>query len=409
MLPTILSRCQRFTFKRILPRDIEQQLLKIAQAEGIDLTDDGAELLSRMAGGALRDALSLLDQCRAVQGTLDRQSILNVLGLAGSEQTLQLMRGILSENTGDVLTLFDQLYRAGKSESALLGELSDLARDITVMKAAPEGGDALLSGSYDRRVLQELGRDVPMHRFLYLTSTIQATVSSLSLSPRPRTDTELCLLHCCDESLSGDLTALVSRMEKLEDAVKKGAITVKTAPQSVTAPTPAPVKVTPPPVSDLPWDDAPPPPEEAPPLPEEPPVPTAPVPRPQPAAPSKGGGDDVWGKLLDQYKGRLSVQYRVFLNMASGILQGDKLIVYCNNDFVKTSLNRQEVLSVLREVTSQDQGRNIAVELTVGNAPAASAPAAGHAEKSVPAQGGSHDALEALAQKGRGLSNFKVK
>ena len=65
---TILSRCQRFSFKRILPRDMEQQLLKIAEAEHIDLTADGAEILSRMANGALRDALSLLDQCRAVEG-----------------------------------------------------------------------------------------------------------------------------------------------------------------------------------------------------------------------------------------------------------------------------------------------------------------------------------------------------
>ena len=62
---TILSRCQRFSFKRILPHDMEQQLLRVAQAEAIDLTSDGAELLARMANGALRDALSLLDQCRA--------------------------------------------------------------------------------------------------------------------------------------------------------------------------------------------------------------------------------------------------------------------------------------------------------------------------------------------------------
>ena len=62
---TILSRCQRFSFKRLLPRDIQQQLLHIAQAEQIDLSPDGAELLARMANGAMRDALSLLDQCRA--------------------------------------------------------------------------------------------------------------------------------------------------------------------------------------------------------------------------------------------------------------------------------------------------------------------------------------------------------
>lgn len=86
---TILSRCQRFSFKRILPRDMEQQLLKIAEEEQIDLTADGAEILARMANGALRDALSLLDQCRAVEGGIDSRAVLDTLGLAGGTQTLQ--------------------------------------------------------------------------------------------------------------------------------------------------------------------------------------------------------------------------------------------------------------------------------------------------------------------------------
>ena len=144
---TILSRCQRFSFKRILPRDMEQQLLKIAAAEDIALTADGAEILARMANGALRDALSLLDQCRAVEGNIDSRTVLDTLGLAGSTQTLQLMRCLLARNAADALALFDRLYRGGKDVAALLGELSDLARDMTVMKAAPEGGNCMNFGS----------------------------------------------------------------------------------------------------------------------------------------------------------------------------------------------------------------------------------------------------------------------
>lgn len=400
VLPTILSRCQRFTFKRILPRDMEAQLLKIAQAENIDLSADGAELLSHMAGGALRDALSLLDQCRVAEGTLDRQAILDVLGLAGSVQTLQMMRCILSENTGDVLTLFDQLYRAGKSESALLGELSDLVRDVTVMKAAPEGGDALLSGSYDRKTLEELGHNIPMRRFLYLTSTLQSANASLSLSPRPRTEAELCLIKCCDESLSGDLDGLCARIEKLEDAVKNG-VTVKAAP-TVKAP---PAASAPPKTAPAePIRETPPLPEEAPPVESEPPAP-----KPAPA-PTVSGDGDLWGQLLDHYKGRLPVQYRVFLNMATGVFQDDTLTVLCQNDFVKDSLDNQSVLSVLREVTTAELGRPVTVTLTVGSAPrkpVGSKPT-GSAPAEAPASG-SHDALDDLMNKGMNLENFKIK
>ena len=168
---TILSRCQRFSFKRILPRDMERQLLHIAQAEQIDLSPDGAELLARMANGARRDALSLLVQCRAVEGTIDNAAVLEVLGLAGATQTVQLMRCVLERRTGDALALFDQLYRGGKDVAALLSELSVLCRDMTILRAAPDGGSALLTGLYDRKTLAGLAGDLPMTRFLYLTET----------------------------------------------------------------------------------------------------------------------------------------------------------------------------------------------------------------------------------------------
>ena len=76
---TILSRCQRFSFKRITPQDIAARLLYVAGQEQIDLTADGAELLSRLADGALRDGLSLLDQCAAVGGTVDSRAVLEAI------------------------------------------------------------------------------------------------------------------------------------------------------------------------------------------------------------------------------------------------------------------------------------------------------------------------------------------
>ena len=106
---TILSRCQRFSFKRILPRDMEKHLLHVAAAEQIDLQPDGAEILARMANGALRDALSLLDQCRAAEGTLDSRAVLEVLGLAGSVQTVQLMQRILERDAGSALMQLGEL------------------------------------------------------------------------------------------------------------------------------------------------------------------------------------------------------------------------------------------------------------------------------------------------------------
>ena len=133
---TILSRCQRYSFKRILPKDIAQRLTYVAGQEHIDLTADGAELLSRLADGALRDGLSLLDQCAAAGGTVDSRAVLEVLGLAGNLQTAQLMRHILDRNAQAALLLLNELYAGGKDVGAVLGELSTLTRDLLLRKTA---------------------------------------------------------------------------------------------------------------------------------------------------------------------------------------------------------------------------------------------------------------------------------
>ena len=432
---TILSRCQRFSFKRLLPRDIQQQLLHIAAEEHIDLSPDGAELLARMANGAMRDALSLLDQCRAVEGTIDSRAVLEVLGLAGAVQTVQLMRCVLDRRTGDALALFDQLYRGGKDVAALLSELSDLARDMTILRAAPDGGSALLTGLYDRKTLSELAGEQPMTRFLYLTDTLQQCCAALPDSIRPRTDAELCLLKLCDETLSGDLTALCQRVAALE----KGGVP-QAAPAARKTSRPAPETR---PARELPietrYDEAPPPPEEYGErvfdIPEEIPVP-APVRQPprrdaaaQPASAESADGDtSVWLRLIDQYKGRLSVKDRVFLNMASGMVADGCLTVLCQNDFVKASLDSEAVLSVLRDVTARELGTPIRVQLAVGEAPKAAArpaaqprraePRSAPAEPAQPAPPAETppweapkkaDALDELTAKGQQLEHFKIK
>ena len=378
---TILSRCQRFSFKRILPRDMEKHLLHVAAAEQIDLQPDGAEILARMANGALRDALSLLDQCRAAEGTLDSRAVLEVLGLAGSVQTVQLMQRILERDAGSALMQLGELYGGGKDLTALLGELSDLTRDMMILKTAGKDGADLLTGVYERKTLTELGKDVSMARFLYLTQTLQAACAAISDSFHPRTEAELCIMKLCDEGLSGDLAALTARMDRLEQQLRDGVTAAPTKPARRAAPAPVQRETPPTPIDEPPLPEEPPLPDEPSgrewvfdipdELPEQParPVrrPAAARPAPQQSASAVSGDTGVWAALLDQYKGRLPVQHRVFLNMAQGSLRGDCLTVYCKNEFVRDSLNHNTVLAVLREVTSAAQGTPIRVELAVGD------------------------------------------
>ena len=409
---TILSRCQRYAFKRILPKDIAKRLTYVAQQEHIDLTPDGAELLSRLADGALRDGLSLLDQCAAAGGTVDSRAVLEVLGLAGNLQTAQLMQDILDRNAQAALLLLNELYAGGKDVGAVLGELSTLTRDLLLRKTAPEGGAALLSGGFDSATLDKLGKGVPANRFLYLASTLQKAAADLYYSADRRTDAELCLLRLCDESLCGDLTALENRVTRLEDALERGA-EIRTAvkqsvaaaepPQAAEKPAPRPAKAAPPPAEDPPpWDE--------PPLPEEPPMreepgervfdipadavpvrPAAPqapavresvpqrqsasipaAPKASPSAASAVSGGNWWRSLAENCKGQLPPMYRAFLELCGGTLAGDQVTVYAPDEITLNRLDNDRVRGILAAEAEKASGQAVRILFQVGEAPKAS-------------------------------------
>ena len=402
---TILSRCQRYSFKRILPKDIAQRLSYVAGQEHIDLTADGAELLSRLADGALRDGLSLLDQCAAAGGTVDSRAVLEVLGLAGNLQTAQLMRHILDRNAQAALLLLNELYAGGKDVGAVLGELSTLTRDLLLRKTAPEGGAALLSGGFDSATLDQ---DVPSNRFLYLASTLQKAAADLYYSADRRTDAELCLLRLCDESLCGDLTALENRITRLEDAAARGAAISAAVNQSVSAAKAigaAPVSQAPAKPASKPVEPPPaeaPPPWDEPPLPEEPPmreepgervfdipedaipvrpaqpkaVPAKPAasipsaPKPQTAihsaAPVSG---DWWKALSENCKGQIPPMYRAFLDLCGGVLEGDQLTVFAPDEITLNRLDNDRVRGVLSAEAEKVSGQPVRLLLREGEPP----------------------------------------
>ena len=389
---TILSRCQRYSFKRILPKDIAQRLSYVAGQEHIDLTADGAELLSRLADGALRDGLSLLDQCAAAGGTVDSRAVLEVLGLAGNLQTAQLMRHILDRNAQAALLLLNELYAGGKDVGAVLGELSTLTRDLLLRKTAPEGGAALLSGGFDSATLDQLGKDVPSNRFLYLASTLQKAAADLYYSADRRTDAELCLLRLCDESLCGDLTALENRITRLEDAAARGAAisaavnqrvsaakAIGAAPVSQAPAKPASKPVEPPPAEDPPpWDE--------PPLPEEPPmreepgervfdipedaIPVRPAqPKAVPAKPAASIPSAPKPQTAIHSKGQIPPMYRAFLDLCGGVLEGDQLTVFAPDEITLNRLDNDRVRGVLSAEAEKVSGQPVRLLLREGEPP----------------------------------------
>ena len=409
---TILSRCQRFAFRRILPREIVGRLNYIAEQEGIDLRPDGAELLAHIADGALRDALSLLDQCAAAGGTIDSAAVLDALGLAGNLQTAQLMDCVLQRDTKAALLLLHRLYGSGKDVGAVLGELSALARDLLISKTAPEGGAALLTGGYDGQTMDSLLRQADSARLIAICTTLQRAAADMNVSVNRRTDAELCLLKLCDETLSGDLSAINARLARLEQQMATG-VRYSAAEGTVQAEKPAPAKTAakptavedeaPPPWEDsVPasadgsFDDAPPPYGE--PAEPERPQSATPAPAPQAAEPkaeasAPTGDSDIWLTLMESYKNRLTPDKRAFVGQADGRLANGVLTVYCPTAVTKAMLDTEAVAAVLREVTGQSVGQAIAVRFVVGE----------------PEDGKKRDKFQDLLRMGSKFDNFNIK
>ena len=140
---TILSRCQRHSFRRIDTPDIAEYLEYIAKQENFKLSHEAAELIARLADGGVRDALSLLDQCSA-SATIDLEAVYSAMGLLKSNRrTAQLMSSILDHDTDKTLRDFNSMWMDGKDPATLLTELSGLLRDTLMTHVAPKARAAL--------------------------------------------------------------------------------------------------------------------------------------------------------------------------------------------------------------------------------------------------------------------------
>ena len=235
---TILSRCQRHSFRRIDTPDIAEYLEYIAKQENFKLSHEAAELIARLADGGVRDALSLLDQCSA-SATIDLEAVYSAMGLAGNRRTVQLMSGILDHDTDKTLRDFNAMWMDGKDPATLLTELSGLLRDTLMTHVAPKGARSLISGGYDDTTLGELSGRMTTEEIICAMETVQKYTASMRESTSPKTTAELCLVSLCDNTMGESIAELRARISRLELQISSGSFTPVREDKH---PTPAPAE-----------------------------------------------------------------------------------------------------------------------------------------------------------------------
>ena len=380
---TILSRCQRHSFKRIDAPEIAAYLEKIAGREGFQLKHDAAELIARLADGGVRDALSLLDQCSASE-VIDLEAVYSAMGLAGNRRTAALMERVLAHETEKAIRDFSAMWMDGKDPSVLLTELAGLLRDALMMKVAPKGGQSLISGGYDSATLLSLGERMTKEELICAMETLQDAQVKIRAGASPRTTAELCLVSLCDSSVGESMSQLRARVSRLEEQMKHG-VPVQAAPVQSTPIQTAPVQ------SDSVVDELPAPPEDEYPEPAdmgdwteqpEPPRPeAAPVPQieakaleqPPPAAEEPVSAAPAaetavsWADIIREAAPTLPKDISTRLDDEKSVLgrmEGPILRLEVVPGFLYGRFNRQDVMTKFSEAASRLAGRDIRAALS---------------------------------------------
>lgn len=226
---TILSRCQRFDFRRIRTEDIEARLLWIAGKESFTLSPDAAALIAKLADGGMRDALALLDQCASFSSDITEDTVVQAAGVAGNDDLFALTDCIIKEDAPSALCVIDRLYHAAKDLQVLLNELCSHFRDMMLMQTMKNPSRMLSLIPEEERRTREQANTLPLSAVLSALSEMRDTLDKMGRSTDKRLLIELCMIKLCTPSLRVEQADLISRIERLENRLKTGNVSVPSA------------------------------------------------------------------------------------------------------------------------------------------------------------------------------------
>ena len=251
---TILSRCQRFDFKRLEPEVIIKRINYIAEKEGFAITDGAAMMVASLADGGMRDALSILDQCSAASQNIDENIIRDVCGIAGNENIFALIKAINKGDTASAIQTVDALYRNSVDMKKLIFELISCYRNLMIIKTVKSARELIVCSEAEFSELSAMADAHSLSNIIDALTALQEMAESLTTSAS-RSDVELVIVKLCSPELASTLSSLNAKVERLEKTVA-----ALSQGKAVAAPVAAtPTGTSKPKAEDIPLPDAPPP------------------------------------------------------------------------------------------------------------------------------------------------------
>lgn len=376
---TILSRCQRFDFKRIQPETMAVRLQQVAGLEGMELAPDAATLIARIADGALRDGLSILDQCAGRSKQITAQLVSEVAGLAGREALYRLSDAVLARDSNAAVEELAQLHENSYDMERLCVEMINHFRNFMMVKTVKKSRELIICTDDEYKHIEESAGQFTLAQILRGLDLFQSTLVKIKGGATPRIEMEMAFIRLCEPKLETDPDAINQRLSALERAVQNGvpATSVKAVQSPAPAARPAPAQPTVPPTPQ-------PAPAAAAPAPEPEPVPatsaepvSAPVPEPAPvqpeppvsrepaaAAPSPAPAADSEQKLFMQWADLMEILHRTdialfgVLSGSQGYTRGEFFLIDSPNptikEFIKISTHAKAIRAALHELTGHN-------------------------------------------------------
>ncbi|MBQ3041041.1 MAG: DNA polymerase III subunit gamma/tau [Clostridia bacterium] len=216
---TIISRCQRFEFRRISMADLSGRLMYIAEQEGIGLSDDGAMLIAKTAQGGMRDAISLMELCAGSHKVIDAPLVNEILGTSSYDKMCEVARNIAERNYSKLFETINEIVISSKDILVFFADLTAFYRDMMVQRSC--GARAYLDlAPQEYAMLEGVTASFNMATLLYHSRLLDDAYNNMLKNPaNKRLLAEMTLMKMCDARLANSNDAILARLSSLEDKV----------------------------------------------------------------------------------------------------------------------------------------------------------------------------------------------
>lgn len=229
---TILSRCQRYDFKRIKNTDIQERLREIVNENAVFADDRSLSFIARMCDGAMRDALSILDQAIAMgDGKVIFEDVVAMLGVVTNENLLKLTDNIIEKDISRCIQVVDEIIFSGKDINLFIKEMTTHMRNLMMVKVTDKPEEVLDMSEENIKLIQMQASKIRIEEIMRHINILQEAEEQSKFSKQSRVYLELAIIKMCKIEYDTSNEILLSRINKLENVIRSGGYTVNVAGQ----------------------------------------------------------------------------------------------------------------------------------------------------------------------------------